>query len=148
MNDDAPTPDHRVPDEVDETTVEAVGKITEALETVERARGHLYSFHQLTGTADFQLGDACDLLRKAGHDELADRIERDLVGRNVIPGHWTFQIMEAYDDTYWSTFRAFEEEARTSLTRGRRHLHEATLKEQRRSHGHPAHTARPDSDIG
>jgi len=146
MNDDAPTPDHRVPDEVGETTVEAVGKITEALETVERARGHLYSFHQLTGTADFQLGDACELLRKAGHDELADRIERDLVGRNVIPGHWTFQIMEAYDDTYWSTFRAFEEEARNSLTQGRRHLHEATLKEQRRSHGHPHHTARPETE--
>ena len=27
----------------------AVGLVTEALETTERARGHLYSFHQLTG---------------------------------------------------------------------------------------------------
>jgi glycogen debranching enzyme len=61
----------------EDTTVEAVGKITEALETIERARGHLYSFHQLTGTADFQLGDAVDLLREAGHTELADRLERD-----------------------------------------------------------------------
>src|SRR3982750_3225750 len=64
----------------DNTTVEAVGKITEALETVERARGHFYSFHQLTGTADFQLGDAVDLLREAGHTEMADRLERDLAG--------------------------------------------------------------------
>lgn len=64
-----------MPDGVDEATVEAVGKLTEALETVERARGHLYSFHQLTG--------------------------------------------------------------------GREHLHEARLKEDRRTQGHPDHTAGP-----
>jgi hypothetical protein len=125
---------------MDEKTVEAVGRITEALETTERARGHLYSFHQLTGSADLQLGEGCELLREAGHTELAERIERDLVGRNVIPDHWTFQIMEEYDDTYWSAFRAFEQEARDSLTDGRRHLHEAGMKEDRRTHGHPHHT--------
>ncbi|MDX6300826.1 MAG: hypothetical protein QOF53_2040 [Nocardioidaceae bacterium] len=129
-----------------DTTVEAVGKITEALETVERARGHLYSFHQLTGEADFQLEEGVDLLREAGHSELADRLERDLVGRNVIPGHWTFQIMEEYDDTYWSAFRAFEKEARDTLTGGRRHLHEAGLKQQRRTHGHPDHDGGPVRD--
>jgi hypothetical protein len=127
----------------EQATIEAVGRISEALETVERARGHLYSFHQLTGTADFQLGEAVDLLREAGHGDLADRLERDLVGRNVIPGHWTFQIMEEYDDTYWSVFRAFEKEARDSLTGGRRHLFEAGLKEQRRTHGRAAHEAGP-----
>ena len=34
-------------------TVDAVGKASEALEYVERARGHLYAFHQLIGRADF-----------------------------------------------------------------------------------------------
>ncbi len=96
----------RVTPGMDDKTVEAVGKITEALETTERARGHLYSFHQLTGSADLQLGEGVDLLRQAGHTELADRIEHDLVGRNVIDGRWTFQVVEEYDDTYWSTFRA------------------------------------------
>jgi hypothetical protein len=124
-------------------TVEAVGKITEALETVERARGHLYSFHQLTGTADFQLGEGVELLRKARHHELADRLEHDLVGRNVTPGHWTFQIIEEYDDAYWSVFRDFEKQARDTLTDGLRHLFEASLKEQRRTHGHPDHDAGP-----
>ncbi len=127
----------------DALTVEAVGKITEALETVERARGHLYSFHQLTGSADLQLGEGVDLLRDAGHGDLADRLERDLVGRNVIPGHWTFQIVEAYDDTYWSAFRDLEKQARDSLTGGRRHLFEAGMKEERRSHGQPGHSAGP-----
>ena len=35
-----------------EGVAQAVGRVTEALETIERARGHLYSFHQLTGRAD------------------------------------------------------------------------------------------------
>ena len=59
---------------MEDRTVDAVGKITEALETTERARGHLYSFHQLTGHADLQLGDAVDKLRAAGHSEIADEI--------------------------------------------------------------------------
>lgn len=143
MSHDAPDAEHRRPASVDERTAEAVGKLSEALETVERARGHLYSFHQLTGTADLQLGDAVEMLRSCGHDDVADRVERDLVGRNVIPDHWTFQIMEAYDDTYWSVFRDVEKSVRDELTEGRRHLHEAAMKEDRRTHGHPAHTARP-----
>jgi len=128
---------------MEDRTVDAVGKITEAMETTERARGHLYSFHQLTGSADLQLGEACELLREARHTELAARIEHELVGRNVIDGRWTFQIVEEYDDSYWSVFRAFEHEARDTLTGGRRHLHEARMKEERRTHGHPHHSAGP-----
>jgi hypothetical protein len=136
---------HRIPDGLDERTVEAVGKLTEALETTERARGHLYSFHQLTGKADFEIGDAVDLLREAGHTELADMLETDLVGRNVLFGRWTFQVVEDYDDSYWSALRDAERRVRDELTDGKRHLFEASLKERRRTHGHPDHRARPDT---
>ncbi len=127
----------------DDRTIEAVGRLTEALETVERARGHLYSFHQLTGEADFKIGDAVDQLRAAGHGEIADRLQHEIVGRNVIEGRWTFQIMEEYDDTYWSAVREAERSVREELTGGRRHLAEAALKEERRTHGHPHHTREP-----
>lgn len=139
---DIPAPQHLPPPGVDDATVEAVGRLTEALETIERARGHLYSFHQLTGEADFKVGDAVDQLRAAGHAEIADRIEREIVGRNVLPGRWTFQVVEEYDDVYWSAVRAAEQAVRDELVDGRRHLAEARLKEQRRTHGHPDHTAR------
>lgn len=139
---DTPAPQHLPPAGVDDATVEAVGRLTEALETIERARGHLYSFHQLTGEADFKVGDAVDQLRAAGHAEIADRIEREIVGRNVLPGRWTFQVVEEYDDLYWSAVRAAEQAVRDELVDGRRHLAEARLKEQRRTHGHPDHTAR------
>ncbi len=143
MTDDGPSPAHQVPDGIDEATVEAVGKLTESLETTERARGHLYSFHQLTGSADLQLGDACDQLRAAGHADLADRIQTELVGRNVIQDRWTFQIVEDYDQGYYALFRELERTARDELTAGREHLHEAKLKEERRSHGQPGHAAGP-----
>jgi hypothetical protein len=141
---DEPLPEHTVPEGVDLTTVEAVGLMTEALEHTERARGHLYSFHQLTGGADLKLGEAVEKLREAGHDQIADEIERDLIGRNVLDGRWTFQIMEEYDDTYWSVFRDMERSVRDRLVQGRRHLFEANMKEERRTHGMRHHTARPD----
>jgi len=68
---------------MEDKTIEALGKLRKALETTERARGHLYSFHQLTGTADFELDDAIAALREAGHAEHANRVQRELLGRNV-----------------------------------------------------------------
>ncbi|GAA1040575.1 hypothetical protein GCM10009557_62260 [Virgisporangium ochraceum] len=140
---ESPDQEHVRPAGVSDETVAGLGKLTEALETVERVRGHLYSLHQLTGKADFLLDDTVALLRSAGHDEIADRITTDLVGRNVIAGRWTFQIVEEYDDGYYETFRQLERLARDTLAGGRRHLHEAELKEQRRSHGRQGHEARP-----
>ncbi|MEU2062527.1 hypothetical protein [Streptomyces sp. NPDC013455] len=134
---------HRRPDGVDDLTVEALGSLSKALETVERARGHLYSFHQLTGGADLELDRAVRLLREAGHREWADRVETEILGRNVIPGHWTFQIVEAYNATYYRPFCQVERGAVTELAQGRDHLYEAEMKEARRTPGHPAHTACP-----
>lgn len=140
---DAPTAEHRRPSGVDDATVEALGKLSEALEVVEDARGHLYGFHRLSGMADLTLGEAVDLFRDAGHDELADRLEAELVGRNVVQGRWTFQIVEEYDDDYYATFKRLEAGARDDLVGGRRHLFEAEMKEDRRSHGRRHHEAVP-----
>src|SRR5687768_5509813 len=128
-----PDPEHHAPEQTSDATVDALGKLSEALETCERARGHLYSFHHLTGSADLQLGEAVEALRAAGHTAVADALDADLVGRNVIPGCWTFQIVEDYDDNYWSVFRRMEHAAREELAGGRRHLYEARMKERERS---------------
>ena len=136
-------PGRPTPDGVSEATVEALGKLSEALETCEQARGHLYSFHQLTGAADIELGEAVTALREAGHDAIADQIDRELVGRNVLQGRWTFQVVEDYDDNYWSLFRDLERAARNDLAGGVRHLYEARMKESERSTGRPGHDAQP-----
>ena len=136
-------PGRPTPADLSDATVEALGKLSEALETCEQARGHLYGFHQLTGTADIKLGEAVTALREAGHCEIADQIDRELVGRNVLQGRWTFQIVEDYDDNYWSLFRALERAARDELAGGVRHLYEARMKESERSTGQPGHAAQP-----
>ncbi|MGW3245483.1 hypothetical protein [Streptomyces sp. NPDC001070] len=124
-------------------TVRALGSLSKALETTERARGHLYAFHQLTGTADLELDRAVRLLREAGHTEEADAVEREVLGRNVIPGHWTFQVVEAYNRTYYRPFADLERSLVGELAQGRDHLYEAEMKEARRTRDHPDHTARP-----
>jgi hypothetical protein len=113
---------------LDDATVAALGKLSEALEIVENARGHLYAFHRMSGMADLTLQEATDVLRAAGHADLADEIELVLVGRDVVPGHWTFELVEAYDAQYWTVFRAVEEESRNRLAGGARHVYEAEMK--------------------
>ena len=138
-----PDQHHVRPEGVSDATVEALGKLSEALEVVENARGLLYNFHRLTGTADLALGEAVELLRESGATELAERIDAELVGRNVIAGRWTFQIVEDYDDGYYAALKTAEKDARVRLVGGRRHLFEAEMKEDRRTHGQPHHEARP-----
>lgn len=134
---------HARPEGVSDDTVEAVGKVSEALEYVERARGHLYSFHQLMGHADLLLGEAADALRDAGHRDIAGRLSEDMVGRNVIRGRWTFQVVEEFDDDYWSRFREHEKRVRDELLDGNRHVFEAEMKEDRRTKGRDGHEATP-----
>jgi hypothetical protein len=140
---DRPDPAHRAPEGVDEATVRAVGKVTAALEVADHARGNLYAFHRLIGRADNELQEALDELEDAGHGDLADAVRAELVGRNVIEGRWSFQIVEDFDDGYWGTFREAERTVREKLVGGRRHVYESTMKERNRTHGRRGHEARP-----
>lgn len=134
---------HRRPDGVDDATVEATGRLGEALECIERARGRLYDFHQLMGHADLLLGEAADALEEAGHAEHADALRRDIVGRNVVDGRWTFQLVEEFDDLYWGPARGAERAVRDALLDGRLHVWESEMKDRRRSAGRPGHERRP-----
>jgi hypothetical protein len=66
-----------------------------------------------------------------------------VVGRNVLDGRGTFQMIEEFEDCYYDPIRAAEREIRDRLMAGRRHVFEAELKERRRTRGHPHHTSRP-----
>lgn len=134
---------HRRPPGVDDDTVAAVGKVTEALEWVERARGRLYDFHQMLGHADELFADAADALTAADHARHACQVRSELVGRNALDGRWSFQIVEEFDEMYWTPARTVERSITDDLLAGRRHVHEAEMKEQRRSHGLPHHESRP-----
>ncbi|MFF2957262.1 hypothetical protein ACFVVU_38750 [Kitasatospora sp. NPDC057965] len=123
---------HRRPAGVDDATVEALGMLSKALEYTERARGQLYAVHQMTGGADRMLAEAVGTLRRAGHGEQADGVERELLGRDVVPGMWTHQLIEAYDETYYRVFTAVKR-VRQDLAAGRRHSAEAEMQHAARS---------------
>lgn len=134
---------HSRPPGTSDGSVAALGKLSEALEVVEEARGHLYAFHRRCGTADLMLGEAVVMLREAGHADLADALSKDLVGRNILAGRWSFQVVEEYDDGYYAAFREHERRARADLMAGRRHVFEAEMKEDRRTRGREGHEATP-----
>jgi hypothetical protein len=121
---------HQRPAGLSGQDVAALGKLSEALEVVEQARGALYEFHRLSGTADRTLQQAVGDLRDAGHPELAAEIEECLVGRDVIDGRWTFELVESYDHQYWQVFREVERTARERLGGAPPHLFEAEMKQR------------------
>ena len=125
-------PAHDRPDGMNTAAVAALGKVTEALEAVEHARGLLYGFHRLSGTADLTLQEGVRQLRAAGCEALADEVETTMVGRDVIDGKWTFQIVEAYDAQYWRPFRDTERWLRDQLG-AEPHIHEAQMKADEQS---------------
>lgn len=135
--------DYTRPDGVSDETVEAVGTVSEALEYVERARGHLYTAHQLLGHADLTFGDAVEQLREAGDHDAAARLEEAVVGRNVLDGRWTFQIVDEFDATYYEPVRTEVRRVEDELLAGRRHVFEAEMKDRRRSRGRRHHERRP-----
>lgn len=112
---------------MDDATVDALGQLSAALETAEDARGNLYAFHRLSGRADLDLQAALEALRGAGHQELADTIDKVMTGRNVVGDHWTFELVEDYDASYLTPFRAVERAAREALD-APPHLFEAEMK--------------------
>ena len=136
-------PEHRRPDGVSNQTVEALGKFSAALDHVEDARGHLYAFHRLMGSAERTLEEAESMMRAAGHDELADALDLDVLGGNPLPGMWSFQMVEAFDDGFYARATGLHQRALDELVEGRRHIFEAEMKELRRTHGRVGHEATP-----
>jgi anti-anti-sigma factor len=129
--------------EADDEIIEAMGTLGEAYEYLIRARGHLYTFHQLMGRVDFLFGDAADQLAAAGEHEAAERLRTEIVGRNVLDGRWTFQVVEEFDGLYWDTAHDAVRGMERRYQNGQRHLYESSLKDQRRSAGRPGHERRP-----
>ena len=120
--------EHARPPGMDDATIEALGKISEALEVVEHARGLLYAFHRHCGIADLALQEGVRMMREAGHAAIADDLEEVLVGRDIIQDRWSFQVVEDYDENYWEVFRVMERRARAELGGVEPHVYEAEMK--------------------
>jgi hypothetical protein len=145
---DQPAPEHRRPDGVSDATVEALGKLSAAIDHVEDARGHLYAFHRLCGSAETTMEEATAMIREAGHADIADALDQGVLGRNPLPGMWSFQMVEAYDDGFYAEAKGIQQRAIDELMGGRRHIFEAEMKELRRTRGRKGHEVTPEHADG
>jgi len=66
-----------------------------------------------------------------------------MIGGNVLDGRWTFQVVEEFDDGYYTCFGELERAVREATTGGRRHVFEAEMKQRRRTHRRPGHEPTP-----
>jgi hypothetical protein len=124
---------HARPDGISDATIEALGALSAALETAEHARGHLYAFHRLSGSTDREIQEAVAKLRDAGRSDIADVVAEVMIGRDVIAGMWSFQLIERYDAEYWSAFRDVERAARAAAGNAEPHTFEAEMKHAEQS---------------
>lgn len=134
---------HARPEGATDAEVEGAGKMSEAYETIEKARGVLYEFHQLVGRADQLFGEAAELIHASGHPQMADQIRNDLVGLNVLRGRWSFQVVEEFDGGYYAAAQRLNQSVIDELMDGRRHVYEAEMKQRLRTHGALGHEASP-----
>ena len=139
---------HQRPEGVSDETIEALGKLSAALDHIEDARGHIYAFHRLVGSAESTLEEATAMVRAAGHADLADALDRDALGANPLPGMWSFQMVELFDDGFYARAKGLHQRALDELVEGRRHIFEAEMKELRRTAGREGHEARPGPPEG
>jgi hypothetical protein len=97
--------------------------------------------------------EATAMIRDAGHDDLADALDEEVLGRNPLPGMWSFQMVESFDDGYYAAAKGIQQRALDQLVEGRRHIFEAEMKELRRTRGpdgrgREGHEATPDDADG
>ena len=102
--------------------------------------------HDETAEPRFRPGDQIVCTPYGSGKVIASHIEDDLVGRNILEGRWSFQVVEEYDANYYAPFKEHELAARADLVDGRPHLFEAEMKEDRRTHGRRHHEATPGTD--
>lgn len=132
------------PSDMNDELVEAVGKLSEAFEYVERVRGKLYDMHQLAGHADLLFGEAVDKLKQAGSQEAAEQVNKRVVGRNVIDGRWTFQLVDEFNNLYYQPVKQAVEDIEKKLQGGKKHIFEAEMKEDRiKGKNQDSHKSRP-----
>jgi hypothetical protein len=133
------------PDGASDQLVEAVGKASEAYEYLVRARGHLYSFHQLMGHVDLMFSDVAARFDEAGLADVAARMREEVVGRNALDGRWSFQVVEEFDDLYFGPVEAEVRRLEADHMDGQRHIYESEMKDHRITRGRPGHERRPPS---
>lgn len=111
--------------------MDTMATATEAIEYVERARGHLYTLHHLLVRADILFAEVAASLQAQGRADEAELLQDHVIGRNVIDDRWSFELVEGFDDSYYSPVTEAVRDLEGRTVGGRRHARESVLKQHR-----------------
>jgi len=113
---------------LDETERAALHEVELGIEHLQRAHGHLVSFHHAVGRGMDHLATAEAELRDAGYDALADAIRDEFLPRGVLEGRhsedrgrWSYDVLETYEEAFLDDIVAFGEAATDRIADGLRH---------------------------
>jgi predicted nucleic acid-binding Zn-ribbon protein len=103
-----------------------------AAEYLHRAYGDLLECHHEVGHAMDRMADAEELLRDAGHDEMADELRHEHLPAGAIEDKWTYEIVEEFRDGFFADLTDYEAAVREELVDGERHVSEKRQRDQLR----------------
>jgi len=115
-----------------------------AAEHFQRAYGDLLGYHHKVGRAMDRLADAEELLRDAGHADLADELRDEHLPAGAIDDKWTYEVVEEFRDGLYDDVQSFEAAVRDELADGERHVSEKRQRDQLRERA----GADVDPDLG
>jgi hypothetical protein len=116
--------------DLSDTDREALHELQLGIEQIYRGYGSLLEFHHTIGRGMDHLDDAEAALRKAGHEEIADRIRDEQLPAGLFEGTWTYELVEAFERDFLGDVTSFEADVREQLADGHRHI---TEREQQRN---------------
>ncbi|SNZ12141.1 hypothetical protein SAMN06269185_1517 [Natronoarchaeum philippinense] len=103
-----------------------------AAEYLQRAYGALLESHHQVGHAMDRMADAEELLRNAGHEELADELRHEHLPAGAIENKWTYEIVEEFRDGFYADLTDYEAAVRDELAAGERHITEKRQRDRLR----------------
>lgn len=116
----------------DAELLETMATASEALEYVERARGHMYTLHHLLVRAELLFTEVSESLLAQGRAEEAEMLQREVIGRAVIGDRWSHEVVEEFDDGFHGPVADAVKGVQQRTVGGQRHAREAELKRRRR----------------
>ncbi|GAB3023264.1 hypothetical protein [Natronobiforma cellulositropha] len=105
-----------------------------AIEYVHRAYGDFLRFHHQVGHAMDRFATAEGYLREAGRGAYADALRDDLLPAGAVDDRWTYELVEAFADGFYTDATGFEAALRAELADGVEHVteraHQRRLRER------------------
>jgi hypothetical protein len=128
----------------DPELLETMATASEAMEYVERARGHMYTLHHLLVRAEILFTEVSESLRAQGRHEEAEMLQREVIGRSVIGDRWSHEVVEEFDDGFHGPVADAVKVVQERTVGGQRHAREAEIKRRRRRIADPLRTPADD----